>query len=99
MHRSLPRWAMRHGCRWWPSSRTGGPLDSQLKEGSKLTRQGITKHLRVSEAAGIVHSVHAGRESHFELDPEPLDEIKRYLDVVSEQWDLALAGLKSLVEE
>ena len=30
---------------------------SQLTEGSKLTRQAITKHLRVLESAGIVHSV------------------------------------------
>ncbi len=28
---------------------------SQLTEGSKLTRQAITKHLHVLESAGIVH--------------------------------------------
>jgi DNA-binding transcriptional ArsR family regulator len=72
---------------------------TQLTEGSRLTRQGITKHLRVLEAAGIVHGVRTGRESLFKLDPEPIDEIKRYLDLVSERWDRALARLKSLVEE
>jgi|SRR5579859_1927298 len=71
---------------------------SQLTEGSKLTRQAITKHLRVLESAGIVHSVRAGRESLFELDPEPIAEIKEYLDFVSEQWDQALARLKAFVE-
>jgi DNA-binding transcriptional ArsR family regulator len=71
---------------------------AQLTEGSRLTRQAITKHLRVLERAQIVHCVRAGRESLFELDPEPMEEIKKYLDLVSEQWDHALSRLKSFVE-
>jgi DNA-binding transcriptional ArsR family regulator len=71
---------------------------SQLTEGSNLTRQAITKHLRVLERAEIVHSVRTGRESLFEFDPEPMEEIKKYLDRVSEQWDQALSTLKSFVE-
>src|SRR5262249_56052450 len=63
---------------------------SQLTKGSKLTRQAITKHLRVLESVGIVHSVHAGRGSLFELDPKPIAEMRKYLDFVSEQWDQAL---------
>src|SRR5579863_5607313 len=62
---------------------------SQLTEGSRLTRQAITKHLRVLESAGIVRCVRAGRESLFELDPEPIQKIKTHLDLVSEQWDQA----------
>jgi DNA-binding transcriptional ArsR family regulator len=72
---------------------------SQLTEGSKLTRQAITKHLRVLEGAGIVHGARAGRESRFEFNPKPIDEIKEYLDFVSQQWDQALARLKSFVED
>ena len=72
---------------------------SQLTGGSRLTRQAITKHLRVLEGAGIVHSVRLGREKRFAFDPEPMDEIRRYLDLVSEQWDQALSRLKSFVEE
>ena len=65
----------------------------------RLTRQAITKHLRVLEGAGIVHGVKTGRERLFELDPEPIEEIKEYLELVSEQWDQALARLKAFVEE
>jgi DNA-binding transcriptional ArsR family regulator len=72
---------------------------SQLTKGSRLTRQAITKHLRVLEGAGIVHGEKRGRESLFELDPEPIEEIKEYLELVSEQWDEALARLKAFVEE
>jgi DNA-binding transcriptional ArsR family regulator len=71
---------------------------SQLTEGSRLTRQAITKHLRVLQGARIVRSARAGRESRFAFDPEPITEIRNYLDFVSEQWDQALARLKSLVE-
>jgi DNA-binding transcriptional ArsR family regulator len=72
---------------------------SQLTRGSKLTRQAITKHLRVLESAGIVHNIRAGRESRFEFDPEPIVGIKEYLDFVSEQWDQALSRLRSFVED
>ena len=73
--------------------------DAQSIVGSKLTRQAITKHLRVLERARIVHGVRTGRESLFELDPKPMEELREYLDLVSEQWDRALGRLKSLVEE
>jgi hypothetical protein len=46
-----------------------------------------------------VRSVHTGRESRFEFDPEPIEGIKEYLDLVSAQWDQALARLKSFVED
>jgi DNA-binding transcriptional ArsR family regulator len=71
---------------------------SQLTKGSRLTRQAITKHLRVLESAGIVRSVHAGRESLFEFDSKPIEELRQYLDLVSEQWDQSLARLKAFVE-
>jgi DNA-binding transcriptional ArsR family regulator len=72
---------------------------SQLTERTQLTRQAITKHLRVLESAGIVHSVHAGRESLFEFDLEAIAEVREYLGFVSEQWDQALSRLKSFVED
>lgn len=71
---------------------------SHLTRGSRLTRQAITKHLRVLESAGIVHSMRAGRESLFILDPAPVLETKDYLDLISRQWDEALARLKTFVE-
>jgi DNA-binding transcriptional ArsR family regulator len=74
------------------------PSISQLTEGSGLTRQAITKHLRVLQGAGLVHSARKGRESRFAFEPEPIEEIKRYLQLVSEHWDQALSRLKAFVE-
>ena len=71
---------------------------SQLTKGSKLTRQAISKHLRVLQRAGMVHSVRTGRENQFQFNAEPFVEIREYLEFVSEQWDQALSRLKSFVE-
>lgn len=80
---------------------SGGQLRSiaQLTKGSRLTRQAITKHLRVLERARIVRSRRAGRESLFAFNPGAMDEMKKYLEGVSAQWDHSLARLKSFVED
>ena len=72
---------------------------AQLTDGLDLTRQGVTKHLRVLEQAGIVSSERIGRESRFAFTPTPIDEVRSYLDRVSRQWDDALGRLKAFVEE
>ena len=77
----------------------GHPISiSELTAGSNLTRQAITKHLHVLEDAGIVHSLRSGRESLFQLDPRPIEEVQNYLAQIAAQWDDALGRLKSFVE-
>jgi DNA-binding transcriptional ArsR family regulator len=71
---------------------------ARLTQGRHLTRQAVTKHLKVLEGAGVVRAVKVGRESRFALEPEPLDEVRAYLDRVSRDSDRALARLKLLVE-
>ena len=71
---------------------------SQLTEGSHLTRQAITKHLRVLAHAGMVRCRQSGREMLYEFQPQPIIEMHRYLEQVSHQWDQALARLKAFVE-
>jgi DNA-binding transcriptional ArsR family regulator len=70
-----------------------------LTEGSKLTRQAMTEHFRVLESAGVVHSIRSGRETLFQFDPRPVEELRKYLDFVSKQWDEALGRLKVFVEK
>ncbi len=71
---------------------------AELTEGTKLTRQAVTKHLRVLERVRMVHAARAGRESLFQFDPRPVMEMKEYLELVSTQWDGALGRLKTFVE-
>lgn len=72
---------------------------AELTAGTRITRQAVTKHLRVMERAGLVRGVRCGRENRFALDPRPLDQVREYLTRVSQDWDDALGRLKALVEE
>ena len=77
-----------------------GPLSiTRLTAGSKVTRQAITKHLRVMEQAGLVRSARRGRESVWRLDMQRLEDARRYLDLISKQWDDALGRLREFVED
>ena len=69
-----------------------------LSADTRLTRQAVTKHLRVLENVGLVASAKVGRESRFALRPEPIADARSYLDRVSAQWDEALSRLRTLVE-
>lgn len=72
---------------------------TELADDYDLTRQAITKHLRILENAGVVCSVRTGRENLFRFDGKPLHDLQDYLNAVSEQWDEALARLKAFVED
>ena len=72
---------------------------AQLTESKPLTRQAISKHLRILESAGVVSSRRAGRENLFTLNPAALDELRSYVEQISEQWDASLARLKAFVEK
>ncbi len=72
---------------------------AELTDGTKLTRQAVTKHLRVLERVRMVHGRRDGRQNLFAFDPKPVNDMKEYLDLISKQWDSALARLKTFVEK
>jgi DNA-binding transcriptional ArsR family regulator len=76
-----------------------GPLSiTRLTAGSDITRQAVTKHLRVLAEAGVVRGTRDGRESVWQLQPRRLEDARRYLDRISGQWDDALDRLREFVE-
>ncbi len=78
----------------------GGPQSIvRLTEGSNVSRQAVTKHLRALCDAGLVRSERIGRETLWELETKRLAEARQYLDRISQQWDRALLRLKAFVEE
>jgi DNA-binding transcriptional ArsR family regulator len=72
---------------------------ARLTSGTDVTRQAITKHLRVMEEAGLVRSHRHGRESVWELERKRLEDARRYLDRIAKQWDEALGRLHAFVEK
>ena len=78
----------------------GGPASiSVLAERQDMTRQGVTKHLQVLAAAGIIDGSRQGSEQVWTLNPKRLGEGRRHLDVIAAGWDEALERFKKLVEE
>jgi len=71
---------------------------SNLSTGFAITRQAVTKHLHVMEDAGLVRSSRRGRESVWQLQQARLADVRRYLQLVSEEWDETIGRLKRYVE-
>ena len=63
-----------------------------------ISRQALTKHLKVLEAAGIAHSRRFGRETVYRIDPGGLVAAEQWIADVSTQWDGAIDRLKKHVE-
>ena len=72
---------------------------ARLSAQAAVSRQAITKHLDVLGEAGLVAAPGRGRERVWELEPQRLDDARRYLDQISRQWDDALERLRRFVED
>ena len=78
----------------------GGPGSiTELSEGARVSRQAVTKHLRVLADAGLVHHYHRGREHVYELAPARLGDAHAFLNRIDTQWSAALERLRRLVED
>jgi DNA-binding transcriptional ArsR family regulator len=71
---------------------------SRLTEGTKVTRQAVTKHLHVLAGAGLARGIRTGRDHVWEIDSTRLDDARRWLGQIEEQWDEVLGRLKTAVE-
>ena len=78
--------------------RTGQTL-GQLSEGRGMSRQAVTKHLDILEAANLVVSERRGRERLHHLNPVPIQEIAdRWIGQFQRAPLRALADLKQSLE-
>ena len=71
---------------------------ASLADGFEISRQAISKHLRVISAAGLARSEPRGRERVWQLEPNGLAQANRYLAAIARDWDDKLRRLKDLVE-
>lgn len=76
-----------------------GPLSiTHLTKGTAITRQAVSKHLRVLEDAGLARSEKSGRETLWTLDQRSLIKAREHLELISRQWDDAIERLRAFVE-
>ena len=77
-----------------------GPLSITTLAGDvEMSRQAVTKHLRVLAGAGLLRASKQGREQHWEVNERSVEEARRCLERIGRQWDRALGRLKRFVEE
>ena len=71
---------------------------ASLADGFDISRQAISKHLRVMNEAGLAKCGRRGREAVWQLEQDGLAEARKFLQAISKDWDDKLRRLKQLVE-
>ncbi len=81
------------------NTRNGQTL-RELCSGLEMTRQSVSKHLAILEAANLVTTVRRGREKLHYLNAAPINEIsERWITRYEQERVRALADLKRALEE
>jgi DNA-binding transcriptional ArsR family regulator len=79
--------------------RRNGQTLRELCEGMAMTRQAVTKHLALLEAANLVATLKRGREKLHYLNPVPIHEIgERWISKYERRRLSALSDLKKALE-
>jgi DNA-binding transcriptional ArsR family regulator len=77
-----------------------GQTLSDLCEGLQMSRQAVTKHLAILEAANLVATRRQGREKLHFLNPVPIQGIaERWIGKFQERQLAALSALKTALEK
>ncbi|WP_394748825.1 ArsR/SmtB family transcription factor [Spongiimicrobium salis] len=66
---------------------------TQISNQFNISRQGVTKHIKTLENAGLVHSNTQGRERYCYANAMPLKEINQWLNGYAQFWDEHLRHL------
>lgn len=72
---------------------------SELAEHFPVTRQAVSKHLRVLEDVGLVSVEKHGRERLLTFSPGPLSDADRWLREIETRWDRRLTALRDYLAE
>jgi DNA-binding transcriptional ArsR family regulator len=80
-------------------SREGQATATALAAPLPVSRQAVTKHLRVLEGAGLLRTRRTGREVLYLVRPDALARQARWLDDVAAVWERRLKGVKAAAEK
>lgn len=71
---------------------------SEITSHFPISRTAVTKHLHILSEAKLVSGKKVGREKIYQLQPEPLQELKQWLLFYEQFWNNKLSILKHVVE-
>ncbi len=77
--------------------RTGPATVTELAELLPIARPGVSRHLRVLRAAGLVTAVQDGQFRIYDLDETPLRALDEWLQSYRQQWMQRLDALHTEV--
>jgi DNA-binding transcriptional ArsR family regulator len=80
-------------------ARGGTVTASGLAAQLPITRQAVAKHLSALRGADLVSVSRVGRETHYKLRPQPLDEAAHWIQMVSAEWDDRLDALRHSLDK
>jgi DNA-binding transcriptional ArsR family regulator len=80
-------------------ARGGTVTASSLAAQLPITRQAVAKHLSALRGAELVSVTRIGRETHYKLRPQPLDEAAHWIQMVGADWDDRLEALRRSLEK
>lgn len=72
---------------------------TQISNQFDITRQGITKHIKTLEEAGLVTIDKKGRERFCHVDAKPLKEIQKWMQFYEQFWDDSLDNLDRYLDK
>jgi DNA-binding transcriptional ArsR family regulator len=73
----------------------GTATATELAAELPITRQAVAKQLSALAEAGLLHATRSGRETRYEVTPEPLEDAVEWMVTVGAAWDERLAALRS----
>ncbi|WP_034041830.1 ArsR/SmtB family transcription factor [Wocania ichthyoenteri] len=66
---------------------------TQISNQFEITRQGVTKHIKTLEEAGLVNINTQGRERFCNANPSELQEVNKWIRFYEHFWDNKLDSL------
>ena len=72
---------------------------SQISNQFDMSRQGVTKHIKTLEEAGLVHINTQGRERFCYPYAKPLKEVNKWLKFYEQFWDNSLGNLANYLDD
>lgn len=71
---------------------------TQISNQFDISRQGITKHIKTLEDAGLVYIKAQGRERFCNANPKELQEVNKWLKFYEQFWDDKLGSLGNYLD-
>ena len=70
---------------------------TQISSQFDISRQGITKHIKTLEDAGLVYIDSQGRERFCNANPKELQEVNKWIKFYEQFWDDKLQNLEDFL--